>query len=307
MMVLGLARRKWARTRAAMAMLNRRRLLLHMIGVAGRPVGHLELTKWCFLLAHETPSRGGASFYQFLPYHFGPFSFCLYRDAGALVQEGYLADEGKAWRVREDVARLTERLSRRLREDAAGLVRRFLDRPTKALVDYVYERFPWFTVNSTMRRLRSRPVAAPAVYTVGYEGWSVDGFLDLLMRVGVQQIVDVRSNPVARRYGFHKGTLSRLSEKVGVQYQHVPQLGVPAEWRQNLRSVADYRSLFAHYEADTLTRETAALGRLAATMADRPAVLMCMEADPAQCHRTRLAEAIARGTGLPVRHLGAPM
>ncbi len=286
------------------SMLNRRKLLLHMVDAANRPVGHLELTKWCFLLAHETPTQGGTSFYQFLPYHLGPFSFCLYRDVRVLVRDGHLADEGNAWRIRADVGQLTAPLPPCLREDADRLVGRVRDMPTEALVDYVYERFPWFTVNSAKRSLQGRPVGALAVYTVGYEGWSVDGFLNLLMRVGVQQIVDVRSNPIARRYGFHKSTLRRLCQKVGIAYQHLPQLGVPAEWRQSLGSAADYERLFAHYEADTLTRETAALERLAVTMRERPSVLVCMEADPARCHRSRLAGAIARRTGLPVRHLG---
>lgn len=285
-------------------MLNRRKLLLHMLGAAKRPVGHLELTKWCFLLAHETPSRGGTSFYQFLPYRLGPFSFCLYRDVRVLVRDGYLADEQRAWRVREGAEPLTARLPRCLKADADLLVRRLRETSTEALVDYVYERYPWFTVNSARRRLQGRPVGAPAVYTAGYEGWSVDGFLDLLMRAGIQEVVDVRSNPTARRYGFHKSTLRRLCGKVDMAYQHVPQLGVPAEWRQSLGSAVDYERLFVHYEADTLTRETAALEELASTMRERPAVLVCVEADPAQCHRGRLAQALARRTGLPVRHLG---
>jgi len=285
-------------------MLNRQKLILEMIERAGRPVGHLELTKWSFLLAHETPSLGGASFYQFLPYQLGPFSFCLYREIGALVHDGYLANEGKAWRIVEDVKRPAGGLPPSVQEDAVGVVKRFQDMPSNALLAYVYQRFPWFTVNSVKRRLQTRPVAAPAVYTVGYEGWLVDGFLDMLMRSGIQRVLDVRNNPVARRYGFHKGTLSRLCDNVCIEYQHFPQLGVPREWRQGLETSADYEALFARYEEVVLGRETAAVDKVAAMMTEKPTVLMCMEADAAQCHRSRLAAAVARKIDLLVRDLG---
>ena len=58
-------------------MLNRQKCVLYLIERARRPVTHLELTAWAFLLAHEMPSGGGSAFYDFLPYQYGPFSFTL--------------------------------------------------------------------------------------------------------------------------------------------------------------------------------------------------------------------------------------
>jgi len=285
-------------------MLNRQKCLLYMIEQAGRPVTRLELTKWAFLLAHEMPSGGGTAFYQFLPYRHGPFSFCLYREADTLVRNGYAVDDGKSWSLVKDVPRPTDSLSRRVRADAARVVERFGARRPDALVDYVYREFPWFTVNSVVRKLGVRPVGPRAVYTAGYQGWHVDGFLNMLMRAGVQRIVDVRSNPVARRYGFHKSTLRRLCGKVQVDYLHCPQLGIRSEWRRDLAGAADYEALLTRYEAETLRREAPAVEEVAALVAGRPTVLMCMEADPQCCHRTRLAARVAQATDLPVRDLG---
>lgn len=285
-------------------MLNRQKCLLHMVELAGRPVTHFELTKWAFLLAHEMPSRGGAAFYQFLPYQFGPFSFCLYQEAGALVHNGYLVEGEDSWRLVEEVPRPTAGLPQAVREDAARAVRQFGDRARDALMGYVYERFPWFTVNSTVRRLDKRPVASAAVYTVGYEGWQVDGFLNMLMRAGIQRVIDVRNNPVARRYGFHKSTLGRLCGKVEIEYAHFPQLGVRSELRRNLEGPADYGALFTRYEDETLPREKDPVKRVAELVSKKASVLMCMEADPQRCHRSRLAKAVASVADLPVRHLG---
>jgi uncharacterized protein (DUF488 family) len=262
------------------------------------------MTKWAFLLAQETPSRGGTAFYQFLPYQRGPFSFCLYREIDGLVRDGYLVDEDKGWRIVQDVARPTGDLPRPVRDDAAGVVQRFRDKDLGDLTDYVYRRFPWYTVNSVVKKLRPRPVASTAVFTVGYEGWLVDGFLNLLLRAGIQHVIDVRSNPIARRYGFHKRTLDRLCGKVQIKYSHFPQLGILSDLRHGVETTSQYEALFSRYEADILPREGKAVAQVAALMNERPSVLMCMEADPSRCHRSRLASAVAGATGLPIHHLG---
>lgn len=286
------------------AMLNRQKCLLYMIERAGRPVRRFELTKWAFLLAHDTPSGGGAAFYQFLPFRFGPFSFCLFREADALVRDGYLVEPEKSWRLAKDMRSPVGDLPGPVRGDAAGVVERFVDRAPEALRDYVYARFPWFTVNSTSRGLDSRPVACPAVYTAGYEGWLVDGFLNMLMRAGIRRLIDVRSNPVARRYGFHKATLGRLCGEVEIMYLHLPELGIRSELRRDLTAPAAYNAIFARYEAETLPREADVVDRVAELVSEKPTVLMCAEADPHRCHRARLAKVVARMAGLPVRDLG---
>jgi uncharacterized protein (DUF488 family) len=155
-----------------------------------------------------------------------------------------------------------------------------------------------------VRKLQRRPVAPTAVFTLGYEGWPIDGFLDLLLRAGIQHVIDVRSNPIARRYGFHKCTLDRLCGKVQIKYSHFPQLGIPSGLRDGLGSVSQYEALFSRYEADILPGEGKAVAQVVALMKERPSVLMCMESDPSRCHRSRLASTVAGTTGLPIHHLG---
>ena len=81
-------------------MLNRQKALIYMLEQAARPVSRMELTKWCFLLWREMPSKGGDAFYQFVPYLHGPFSFCLYRESENLVQQGLLDEaDARNWKV----------------------------------------------------------------------------------------------------------------------------------------------------------------------------------------------------------------
>ena len=83
----------------------------------------------------------------------------------------------------------------------------------------------------------------------------MDGFLNLLVQSGIRRLVDVRNNPISRRYGFHKATLGRLCGFLDIDYQHVPELGIQPVLRQTWRSAADYEVLFGRYVAESLPRQ----------------------------------------------------
>lgn len=286
-------------------MLNRQKTLLYMLQRVGREATKIEVTKWCFLLRHEMPSEGGSSFYQFLPYHYGPFSNCLTREADSLVSEGYIKPgENQGWIVREDLSAVTANLSPAVKKDIDRIIERFGQKQQNRLLDYVYERFPAFTVNSKRKRLAERVTAEPAVYTAGYEGLLIDGFLNILIQAGVKRLIDVRHNPVARRFGFHKSTLNRLAGGLGIDYVHVPELGIESEDRQGLSDRRSYERLFRRYERNMLPKRIDAVKAVSEKVLEVPSVLVCMEANPCSCHRSRLAKVVAEQTGLPIVHLG---
>jgi uncharacterized protein (DUF488 family) len=176
---------------------------------------------------------------------------------------------------------------------------------TPTLVDSVYRAYPWFTLNSEVIRKRAvtRPVAIPAVYTVGYEGITVDSLLDLLLRKGMRRLIDVRCNPIARRYGFHKETLRRLCADLDIDYLHMAALGVPSAWRAELSDEASYTRLFERYDNEILPAQAMAVDKAGSLISEMPSALMCMEANHHCCHRSRLGAEIARRTSLPVKEL----
>lgn len=287
-------------------MLNRQKAILFMLKRAGGAASRLLLTKWAFLLAHETESKGGTAFYQFVPYHYGPYSFSLAREINTLVRDGFIEEPNrKIWSLTRAGFYTAHVLPVTIERDAVDVMRKYGTTSVETLLASIYTRYPWFTVNSKEERKRAqtRPVASSAVYTLGYEGLMVDGFLDRLVRSGIQCLVDVRNNPVSRRYGFHKSTLSRLCEYLGITYRHFPELGIPSESRACLQSTSDYQALFDRYRHDMLPRHTAAVQKAAEVLAARPSALVCMEADPECCHRSHLATALAKLTGLPIKHL----
>lgn len=285
-------------------MLNRQRVLIHLLQQAQHPVSKIDLMKWCFLLRSETPSQGGSAFYHFLPYHYGPFSFCLYREIDQLVCDGMVkASDAHSWQVCGNPNDAAVKLANAVKQDIVRIVRRFEGKPTSYLVNYVYQQYPWFTINSKLKQHATRPIAALAIYTAGYEGQQVDGFLDMLMRNGIQRLLDVRNNPISRRYGFHKTTLGRLCKSVDIEYVHRPELGILPVLRQSLKTQADYEALFARYEVEVLTNEATAVKEISRLVQTKPSVLVCMESNPQMCHRSRLASIISEKTRLPIRHL----
>lgn len=286
-------------------MFTRHKTLLRLLELAGGRASRLQLVKWAFLLANEAELEH-AHRYQFVPYLHGPFSFTLYHDLDVLVRRGKLA------RASEHDIELGPSLQRQdtvlkpaveAKLDCCWEEYGTLD--TDGLLDTVYDRYPWFTVNSAReeRRASPRPAAPPAVYTVGYQGMQVDGLLNLLLETGIRRLVDVRRNPISRCYGFHKSTLSGISMKLDVDYCHFPELGIPSECRAALSDPASYERLLDHYEAETLPKQRDDVARIATMARETPSALLCMERDVRCCHRGRLALAAAKICGLPVKHL----
>jgi len=285
-------------------MITRQKILLSFLSRSGGKVSRLNLMKWAFLFAREAETKHLTTFYQFLPYRFGPFSFTMYHELDHLISQGEIrAISERELLFTSDIASI--RVEPSLNQQIDLIHKRYGNLSTSKLIDTVYGLYPWFTLNSDIRERRqvSRPVNKPAVYTAGYEGFQIDGFLNLLLKSGIHQIIDVRSNPVSRRYGFHKSSLSRLSSKLGISYVHKPEVGIPSSWRKNLDDPADYEQMFDRYERELLPTQIEAISDISELLSNAPTALVCQEADPASCHRSRLARNISDVTGLEILDL----
>jgi hypothetical protein len=262
--------------------------------------------KWAFLLGQETPSHGGKTFYQFIPYRFGPYSFTLNRETDTLVRNGFVekADK-KTWQLTALGLEQDVKLPKPIAQDITAVTQQYGNLSGSALIDTVYANYPWFTVNSDLpgQRREQRPVADIAIHTAGYEGKTVDEFLNLLMQSGIRRLIDVRYNPISRRYGFHKSTLKRLCNALDIDYQHLPGLGIPGSARTDLTSMDSYIALFKEYRCGLSDRRDDLLAAIS-LLKSEPSVLVCMEANPECCHRNVLAQHLMGMMELPVKHLG---
>jgi uncharacterized protein (DUF488 family) len=138
----------------------------------------------------------------------------------------------------------------------------------------------------------------PRLFSIGYEGRTLEGLLDVLREAGVTLLCDVRRNPISRKKGFSKSPLRLAVEEAGLRYEHLPELGIAAERRKNLTPAAKER-LFIEYEREDLPTLTKPLEKIAGWMKKGERVaLLCFERDPADCHRSRVTAALGFKTDL---------
>ena len=141
------------------------------------------------------------------------------------------------------------------------------------------------------------------IFTIGYEGATGGEVLAALREAGVERVIDVRALPLSRRPGFSKSPLRAALEEAGIEYVHLKALGTPSEGRAAARA-GRQRDLERIYAGQLELPEAIAQSALMLEMAgEKPSALLCMERDPAQCHRTLLLNAVAPDAD--VRHLFA--
>jgi len=142
-----------------------------------------------------------------------------------------------------------------------------------------------------------------AIFTIGYEGLSIEQFIKKLKDSNIQQLIDVREIALSRKNGFSKGILSGELKKAGIIYKHIPELGSPKELRYQLHQDWDYKRFFEEYkkhikDADVLESISDIEGRARR----KKTVLLCFEKDFKVCHRSIIAEEL-KLRGWKVNHL----
>jgi len=294
-------------------MLNRQKIILELLAQSGKPLTQMIFVKIMFLLSRESFLGQSGTFYDFMPYKSGPFSFVLYRELRMLRQDGYLAADEECLRPSayffEETVKKIAALSSEVKAAVRDILLRYGSMDQAHLIKDVYTRYPWFAINSELEErnfvnIPKRAQAPKAVYTIGYEGKSVDAFFNELMNLGIQTVIDVRANPISRKYGFSRLRLSEICKKLRLGYEHEPSVGIPSQDRKNLSDYGSFVRLFDKYEQTVLADNRKAVTRIGLLMNERPSVLICLESDPRLCHRSRLARAVAMETGLKVVNVG---
>lgn len=145
---------------------------------------------------------------------------------------------------------------------------------------------------------------AKTLYTFGYEGLSIDSFIARLKAVGVETVYDVRELPLSRKKGFSKTSFGIALRDAGIEYIHLPIFGCPRPIRDQYRNDGNwnrYEKAFNSY----LAKQMAEVKVLARSAHETTACLVCFESDFNFCHRSIVANSVARVGGPAVSHLTA--
>ena len=129
-------------------------------------------------------------------------------------------------------------------------------------------------------------------FTIGYSGRSLESFLAILTEAGIATLVDVRHFPGSRfRPEFSKRNLTSALEAQGIHYAHRRELGIPSKVRREHGHPHQSEDLWAWYADEVLSNELDDLSWFP-NGAQGPTALLCVESDPANCHRQRLGVAL---------------
>jgi uncharacterized protein (DUF488 family) len=126
--------------------------------------------------------------------------------------------------------------------------------------------------------------------TVGYEATTQGALIGALQGAGVEVVIDVRAVAASRRAGFSKRLLAASLAAAGIDYVHLRALGTPKAGRQAARA-GRIGEMHTIYEAHLAEPEAQlALAEALDIARERPAALLCYEADAAGCHRRIVAD-----------------
>jgi uncharacterized protein (DUF488 family) len=150
-----------------------------------------------------------------------------------------------------------------------------------------------------------KPPGTPELFTIGYEGTTIDRVIAALGDAGIVHLLDVRALPNSRKPGFSRRQLEASVETAGMRYTHLRGLGTPKAGRDAARR-GDIATMHRIFAGQLATPEAAAdLERAVAISAEAPSCLLCFERDHAACHRDVVAGLIHARSGVRVVHLVA--
>lgn len=281
-------------------MFYRRKIILSLFQLFDNELDKISLQKLLFLTTNQQNKPN----YDFVPYKYGCYSYSANADLKAMVRKGILSETESHFKYldKTDYFKSLKELDKKILLETKALYGKM---SANALMKHTYVNFPYWATNSikakeilSIQELKkvekSKPKSNKVIlFTIGYEGVSLEEYLNRLLKNDVKVLVDVRNNPLSMKFGFSKSLLTRYCESLGILYKHIPEVGIQSGQRQDLITQADYDKLFAIYRKSNLTKTISSQVQILNLLKENKRIaLTCFEANICQCHRKHLAEAI---------------
>jgi uncharacterized protein (DUF488 family) len=300
-------------------MYYRRKVILSILSEFGGRLPKTTLQKLLFIHSRLQNIKT----YDFVPYSFGCYSFTANQDLLTLKKYGIveeLTHQSTQFWVKSDKIDYTVSLSIQDFECLKILKRDFSLFNQEELIKYTYLNYPYFAINSKIaekvldskeherinvqRHIIKKEI--PVIFSIGYEGKSLESFLNQLIINNIKVLIDVRKNALSKKFGFSKSQINLACSSLNIKYIHLPELGINSENRKDLKSHEDYLSLFKEYETNTLPFSEKSLSEILTNFQQNKRIaLMCFEADVKMCHRGRVINSLRQlvQKGVPFRNL----
>lgn len=283
-------------------MFYRRKIILALIQMLGGELEKIRIQKLLFLYSQKKKNPE----YEFIPYKFGCYSFSAKADLSTMVKNGSLI-ENEYYFIKDISDDFVKTLKVEDKKILNEVVQLYGKMNSSNLIKHTYINFPYYAINSTivdtvldeaqLKKVKKLKIGGTetVLFTIGYEGVSLEKYLNKLVTNDVKLLVDVRKNPLSMKFGFSKSLLKKYCESLGIEYIHIPEVGINSDQRQELNTQQDYDALFDVYKKTTLKETNKYQENIIELLQKYKRIaLTCFEADICQCHRKPLAESIEK-------------
>lgn len=293
-------------------MYYRRKILLALLEAFGGKLHNTDFQKLLFLYC----KKNNQNHYDFFPYKYGCFSHISYQDKRVLIKNGYLKDSEKfELSTPHSFLKEIDHADKLRIED---FYETWKGKRGNSLVRESYLQYPHYAVkseiiNKVLSKDELKQVekhindsSKEMLFTIGYEGITIDEYINRLIKKNIKLVVDVRKNPLSMKYGFSKKRMSSYLENAGIKYIHIPQLGIVSELRKELETKEDYKVLFEKYASEILPKNVEYVEELIRLLKEHKRIaLTCFEADHQSCHRHKITELLANDSSFkkPIVHI----
>ena len=293
-------------------MYYRRKILLAIVAkTKAKKISKLSLQKLLFLFCQNQKN----AVYDFIPYHYGCYSFTANKDLSLLADYYHLLEDNKkAWSLKRE-QNYIDQLSIDDAEILEYIFTTYEEENQSHLLSIIYQNYPYFAISSKRilsdselvgiqneKKIISSQISS-TLFTIGYESKSIEQYLNQLIRNNISLLIDIRRNPLSKKYGFSKNQLKNYCDAVGIKYYHFPELGIDSALRQELTDFESYTELFETYKKN-LNSKMKELNQVYDLIKKfKRAALTCFEKDHSFCHRSILANQINFQLNMPVKHL----
>lgn len=281
-------------------MYYRRKILLALLEAFDNRLDKISLQKLLMLLSKQQLKPD----FHFVPYKYGCYSFQATADLQTMSKYSQVALECNDW-VKTDTEKYLLALKDRDRQAIRYVKQIYGNKTADELIHITYIKYPQMAINSVLAKdkltaaeyqkvIEAKPLSNKTIlFTIGYEGVSLEEYINKLIVNDVKVLCDVRKNSYSMKFGFSKSQLQAACNGVGIEFVHIPQLGIDSDKRQELNTQADYDKLFLQYRNDVLTKTQDYQDKLMNMLSKNKRIaLTCFEANICQCHRKHLANAI---------------
>ena len=253
--------------------------------------------------------------FDFIPYKYGGFSFQSNKDL--LVLESYyklLENRENKWYLKSE----EDYFNQLEKNDQKGILETLNNvyyKNQSDIINYTYNKYPYYIINSqrklTKEQLRLKNIECKKltnnqksmIFSLGYEGISIDTYLNKLIKNNVRLLCDIRRNPISMKYGFSKKQLKSYCEELDIKYIHIPELGIESIKRKNLDNQKDYEKLFLDYKKNLQKKESYVKEIINLYKKYTRIALTCFEKDYISCHRNTLINYFNKKDTFHINHL----